>query len=230
MWLACINGHRILTNHFRYLMPQIYMYLHFSYPSHAHICHRNKDRQRDCHYLLFSFKCIFSCCGHAQNTMVTGSWVPTSTQLGFVGTKFLSLLPRQQIKVPHRCKVRHLSHSITKPTKWLCAQWRLRSAWAFAQSDQNLRCPLEQSWGHKLPIERIAKTLMTDQTGRMPRLRHMSFCWFFQKAAHVFCGSFLDTQYHTRQCRHHIESCSVCEQLCTHGSEVWFVYKSEYVK
>ena len=26
---------------------------------------------------------------------------------------------------------------MTKPTKWVCAQWRLRSAWASAQSDQS---------------------------------------------------------------------------------------------
>ena len=34
------------------------------------------------------------------------------------------------------------SRDMTKPTKWVRAQWRLRSAWAFAQSDQNLRCAL----------------------------------------------------------------------------------------
>ena len=32
---------------------------------------------------------------------------------------------------------------MTKPTKWVCAQWRFRSAWASTQSDQSLRCPLE---------------------------------------------------------------------------------------
>ena len=31
---------------------------------------------------------------------------------------------------------------MTKPTKWLCAQRRLRSVWASAQSDQTLRCAL----------------------------------------------------------------------------------------
>ena len=30
-------------------------------------------------------------------------------------------------------------HSMTKPTKWMCAQRWLRSAWASAQSDQSLR-------------------------------------------------------------------------------------------
>ena len=36
----------------------------------------------------------------------------------------------------------HLSHDMTKPTKWVCAQLRLRLVWAFAQSDQSLRCAL----------------------------------------------------------------------------------------
>ena len=35
-----------------------------------------------------------------------------------------------------------LSHDMTKPTKWVCPQRRLRSAWAFAQSDQSLGCML----------------------------------------------------------------------------------------
>ena len=35
-----------------------------------------------------------------------------------------------------------LSSLMSKPTKWLCAQQRLRSAWASAQSDQSLRCAL----------------------------------------------------------------------------------------
>ena len=33
-----------------------------------------------------------------------------------------------------------MSRLMTKPTKWLCAQRRLRPAWASAQSDQSLRC------------------------------------------------------------------------------------------
>ena len=35
-----------------------------------------------------------------------------------------------------------MSHLMTKPTKWLCTQQRLRSAWASAQSEQSLRCAL----------------------------------------------------------------------------------------
>ena len=48
----------------------------------------------------------------------------------------------------------------------LCAQRRLRSAWASAQSDQSLCCPHEETLGPQLPIGRTAKT---DQTGQMPR-------------------------------------------------------------
>ena len=40
-----------------------------------------------------------------------------------------------------------MSHDMTKPTMWLCAQRRLRSAWVSAQSDQSLRCPHEESLG-----------------------------------------------------------------------------------
>ena len=35
-----------------------------------------------------------------------------------------------------------MSRLITKPTKWLCAQRRLSSAWASAQCDQSLLCAL----------------------------------------------------------------------------------------
>ena len=35
-----------------------------------------------------------------------------------------------------------MSHLMTKPTKWMCAQQRLRSALASAQSDQSLCCAL----------------------------------------------------------------------------------------
>ena len=40
-----------------------------------------------------------------------------------------------------------------KPTIWLCAQRRLRSAWASAQSDQSLRCQ------HEERLERTEKAL-----------------------------------------------------------------------
>ena len=53
----------------------------------------------------------------------------------------------------------HLNHLMTKPTIWLCAQRRLRSFWASAQSDQSLCCPHEERLEPYLPIERTAKAL-----------------------------------------------------------------------
>ena len=48
----------------------------------------------------------------------------------------------------------------------MCAQRRLRSAWASAHSDQSLRCPQEESLGPYLLTERLAKTLI--RTGGCP--------------------------------------------------------------
>ena len=39
----------------------------------------------------------------------------------------------------------HLSRFMTEPTKWVCAERKLRSTWASAQSNQSLRCPHEES-------------------------------------------------------------------------------------
>ena len=41
-----------------------------------------------------------------------------------------------------KCKIKDMSRLMTKPTKWLCAQRRLGSAWASTQSDQGLRFAL----------------------------------------------------------------------------------------
>ena len=53
-----------------------------------------------------------------------------------------------------------MSCCMTKPTKRMCAQQRLRSAWASAQSYQSLHCPHEETLGTLLPIERTVKTLI----------------------------------------------------------------------
>ena len=60
-----------------------------------------------------------------------------------------------------------MSRDITKPAKWLCAQRRLRSAWASAQSDQSSLCA---QWVAKDPSFLHADNKDFDQTGRMPRL------------------------------------------------------------
>ena len=41
-----------------------------------------------------------------------------------------------------KAMVYDMSRDMTKPTKWLCTQRRLRSAWAFAHFDRSLRCAL----------------------------------------------------------------------------------------
>ena len=61
----------------------------------------------------------------------------------------------------------NLSHDITKPTKWLCAQRRLRSAWASVQSDQS---SLYAQWVAKDPSFLLADSEDSDKTGRTPRL------------------------------------------------------------
>ena len=69
----------------------------------------------------------------------------------------------------------------------LCAQRRLNSAWASAQSDQSSLCT---QWVTKDPRFLHADSEDSDQTGRMPRLislhwAHRSFCWFCHVAAHL---------------------------------------------
>ena len=71
-----------------------------------------------------------------------------------------------EITVPYKYKKlihpKKLSRCITKPTTWpVCAQRRLRSAWASAQSDQSLRCPHEEALDPKLSIKRTVKTLIS---------------------------------------------------------------------
>ena len=58
-----------------------------------------------------------------------------------------------------------MSRLVTKPTKWMCAQWRLRSDWAdwseSSLSPWRKLGPLATHWAHSEDF---------DQTGRMPRL------------------------------------------------------------
>ena len=82
-----------------------------------------------------------------------------------------------------------MSCLMTKPTKWLCAQGRLRSAWVSAQSAQS---PHLHSVGSWRPNFLQADSKDSDQTGQMDAqadLRlcwaHMSFCWFCHEAAQI---------------------------------------------
>ena len=86
-----------------------------------------------------------------------------------------SLYPGNRIKIivgtfcliskPIPVRHEHLSRVMTKPTKWLCAQRRLRSAWASAQSDQRLRFAFNRWVRTQAFVMRTAKT--DHQTGRI---------------------------------------------------------------
>ena len=58
------------------------------------------------------------------------------------------------------CLSEQLSHLMTKQTKRLSAQRRLRSTWAFAQSDHSLRCALNGKLRTHGFFMRTAKTLI----------------------------------------------------------------------
>ena len=81
------------------------------------------------------------------------------------------LISRKNIIWASLCKEGCLSHRQTanahilvaewpKQQNDLCAQWRIRSAWASAQTDQSLHSPHEETMDPCLPIEHTAKTLI----------------------------------------------------------------------
>ena len=78
------------------------------------------------------------------------------------------------------CCWHKMSHLVTKPTKWLCAQRRLRSAWASVQSDQSSLCG---KWVAKDPSFLHVDSDDSDQTGRMPKL-----IWVFTGCTCYFVG------------------------------------------
>ena len=81
-----------------------------------------------------------------------------------------------------------MSRDMTKPAKLLCAQRRLRSPWASAQSDQSLRCALSGQLRTQGSFMRTAKTLI--RLGGCPGWSESSlgaqpFCWFWHVAAQI---------------------------------------------
>ena len=63
---------------------------------------------------------------------------------------------------------RYMSCDMTKPTKWVCAQRRLRSAWASAQSEQ-FAVRMKKAWVLSYPLS-AQRRLWSDWGDRMPRL------------------------------------------------------------
>ena len=87
---------------------------------------------------------------------------------------------------------------MTKPTKWVCAQQRLRSAWASAQFDQSSLCA---QWVAKDPRFLHEDSEDSDQTGRMPRL-----IWVFAGRTLILLvlschGSYLISFHHLEDIR-----------------------------
>ena len=83
---------------------------------------------------------------------------------------------------------RNVCRNMTKPTKWLCAQWRLRSARESAHSDQSLCCVLNGQLRTQAFFLRTTKTL-TRLAGcpgwSESSLGAHSLRWFCHVAAHV---------------------------------------------
>ena len=107
----------------------------------------------------------------AGGQVVVGYWMLTATKLINNNGKIINCQKKPQKNMRKSCCLRDrifekwksqwlmestcmeveigviVWYTMTKPTKWLCAQRRLWSAWASAQSDQSLRCRHEESLG-----------------------------------------------------------------------------------
>ena len=92
------------------------------------------------HTVWYKWKSCRTCQSFAWFVWQVLQLTTTYTVNAFNGTIFLI------IQLLRLCSTgmewSYLSRAMTKPTMWLCAQQRLRSAWASAQSDQSLR------WAH----------------------------------------------------------------------------------
>ena len=81
----------------------------------------------------------------------------------------------------NRSTANQMSRNMTKPTMWLCAQRRLRSAWASAQSDQSPRCPHKKAWvlSYLLSAQRrLGSDLADAQADMSLRWVHIHFVGF----------------------------------------------------
>ena len=123
-----------------------------------------------------------------------------------------------------------MNRDMTKPTKWLCAQLRLRSAWASAQSDQSLRCAFNGWLRTQAFFTRTAKTLI--KLGACPgwpesSLGAQPLCWFCHVAVH-FC--FTD-QKSFKICCNFIQGTERHRQMFTlseNGVEIWHFACRDY--
>ena len=134
------------------------------------------------HTVWYKWKSCRTCQSFAWFVWQVLQLTTTYTVNAFSGTIFLI------IQLLRLCSTgmewSHLSRAMTKPTMWLCAQQRLRSAWASAQSSLSTWRKLGSLATHWVHSED------SDQTGRMPRL-----IWVFTGRTLILlvlscCGSF----------------------------------------
>ena len=94
------------------------------------------------------------CSNETGNNMQRNAWplptYPTNPKIQGRGTANKHCL-KDNLR-PQMCSVQKMNRDMTKQTKWVCAQRRLRSAWASVHSDQSLRCPHEESLGLSYPL------------------------------------------------------------------------------
>ena len=80
-----------------------------------------------------------------------------------------------------------MSRLMTKPTKWLCAHWTLRPAWASAQSVWVFAVRMKKAWVLSYPLSAQRKLCSdwADAHADMSSLVAESFCWFCHVAAQI---------------------------------------------
>ena len=101
-------------------------------------------------------------------------------KMQFMTLKPTNFLPKWTFSI-------HLSHLMTKSTKWLCAHRRLRSAWESAQSDQSSLSAwrnIGSSATHWVDSEDSWLDLAHAQADLSLRWAH-SHCWFCHVTAHL---------------------------------------------
>ena len=117
-------------------------------------------------------------------TAALGEWLEM-----VLNSHHLSLLYLCTFKPHSDClRENHMSRDMTKPSKWVCAQRRLRLSWASTQSDQSSLCI---EWVAKDPrflpcrLRRLWAEMGDALADPSLRWAHMPFCWFCHFAAHI---------------------------------------------
>ena len=88
-----------------------------------------------------------------------------------------------------------MSRDMTKPTKWLCAQRRLRSAWSSAQSDRVFAVRMKKPWVLSYPLStqrRLWSDWVDAQADLSLRRAHTHFVGFVMSR---LIYSFLSNHY-----------------------------------